>query len=86
MRNYSEHSFYCIRCGKKGIPIMRRDSLKHEKFHRKKLFCIYCKEEVNHIECKNQFEVEEFLKNYSKGVYINESEASISFVRSGGCR
>ena len=86
MRNYTEHSFYCLKCGNKGIPIMRRDAKKHAPFHRKKLYCLYCKTEVNHIECTNQLEVAEFKENFEKGAYIDESEASISFIRSGGMR
>lgn len=86
MRNYTEHKFYCMKCGKPGIPIMRPDSRRHECHHRKKLFCLTCKTEVNHIECSNLDEINEFLENFSKGVYIDEAEASISFVRSGGCR
>lgn len=86
MRNYTEHSFYCLKCGNKGIPIMRRDAKKHTPFHRKKLYCLYCKTEVNHIECTNQLEVAEFKDNFEKGAYIDESEASISFIRSGRMR
>ena len=78
---YTEHSFYCIKCGNKGIPLMRRQSLQHEKMHRKKLYCLYCKEEVNHVECKNLEEVEIFKLNFKNGVYINEAEESISYVR-----
>ena len=84
MRNYTEHSFYCLKCGNKGIPIMRRDAKKHTPFHRKKLYCLYCKTEVNHIECTNQLEVAEFKENFEKGAYIDEAKASISFIRSGG--
>jgi hypothetical protein len=86
MRNYTEHKFYCMKCGKPGIPIMRPDSRRHECHHRKKLFCLTCKTEVNHIECSNLDEINEFLTNFEKGVYIDESEASISFVRSCGMR
>lgn len=78
---YTEHSFYCIKCGNKGIPLMRRQSLQHEKMHRKKLYCLYCKEEVNHVECKDLEEVETFKLNFKNGVYINEAEESISHVR-----
>lgn len=78
---YTEHSFYCIKCGNKGIPLMRRQSLQHEKMHRKKLYCLYCKEEVNHIECKDLEEVEAFKLNFKNGVYINEAEESVSHVR-----
>ena len=78
---YNEHSFYCIKCGNKGIPIMRRRSFQHKKMHRKKLYCLHCKEEVNHIECKTLEDVETFKINFENGVYINEAEESISHVR-----
>ena len=50
MGSFSEHSFYCIQCGNKGIPIMRNNGRAKEKFHRKKLYCLHCKQEINHIE------------------------------------
>ena len=80
-RGYAEHSFYCINCGNKGIPLMRKQGFKHEKLHRKKLYCIYCKEEVNHIECKTPEEVEEFKKNFENGVYKDEAKESLDYVR-----
>ena len=83
---YTEHNFYCIKCGNKGIPLMRRQSLQHEKMHRKKLYCLYCKEEVNHIECKTYEEVETFKLNFKNGVYINEAEESVSYVRNSWVR
>lgn len=81
-RSYSEHSFYCINCGHKGIPLQRRESHKHSKFHMKKLYCIYCGEEVNHIECRTMEEVEKFKSNFSKGVYKNDAKNSLAYVRS----
>ena len=78
--NYAEHSFYCINCGNKGIPLMRRQGFKHEGMHRKKLYCITCRQEVNHVECKTPDEVEEFHYNFENGVYKNEAEESISLV------
>ena len=86
MRNYSEHKFYCMNCGRVGIPLMRPDSRRHERHHRKKLFCLTCKTEVNHIECSNSDEINEFLTNFKEGVYKNEAEASISFIGSCGVR
>ena len=76
-----EHSFYCLKCGQKGIPLARKAGHQHKSFHRKKLFCVFCKEEVNHIECKNYAEVLEFKENFENGVYVNEAEESISYVR-----
>ena len=80
-RNYTSNDFYCMKCGNKGIPISRPKSLKREKMHRKKLYCCTCREEVNHIECKNSFEAEEFKINFMNGVYRNEAEKSVSYVR-----
>jgi hypothetical protein len=39
--------------------------------------------EVNHVECKTYADVEEFKENFEKGVYRDEAEESISYVRSG---
>lgn len=71
-RAYNEHSFFCIKCGNKGIPLSRKQGHQHERFHKKKLWCVHCREEVNHIECKTFDEVETFKENFKKGVYKNE--------------
>lgn len=80
-RRYEEHNFYCLQCGRRGIPLQRDKGHRHEKMHRKKLYCIYCKTEVNHIECNTLDEIETFQKNYKKGVYEDEAIASVSYVR-----
>ena len=83
---FNEHDFYCIKCGHKGIPLSRKQGHQHERFHRKKLFCIYCQQEVNHIECKTDEDVAEFKRNFENGVYKDEAEESVSYVRAGGFR
>ena len=77
---YAEHSFYCINFCNKGIPLMRKQGFKHEGMHRKKLYCVHCKCEVNHIECKTFDEVAEFRENFATGVYKDEAKESLSFV------
>lgn len=67
-----EHSFYCIKCGNKGLPIIRTNNRLKEKFHRKKLYCLHCKQEINHIECRTFEEVEEFKKRFTNGEYLEE--------------
>jgi len=81
MCKIEQHEFYCIKCGRAGLPLARPANRRREKFHRKKLYCIYCKQEVNHIECKNQAEVEEFKENFKNGIYKQECEESLSHVR-----
>ncbi len=81
-KGFETHDFYCINCGKKGIPIQRKKGHQHGSLHMKKLFCIYCHEEVNHVECKTLKDVEKFKKNFEKGVYKQDAENSIAYVRS----
>lgn len=83
---YSEHSFYCINCGNKGIPIMRKQGFQHGRFHRKKLYCPFCKNEVNHIECKTMEDVEQFKEDFANGVYKDEAEESLAACRNSGER
>ena len=74
------HDFYCINCGNKGIELMRQQSHQHKRYHRKKLYCLNCKCEVNHIECKTYDEIQEFKSNFENGVYKDEAKESISTV------
>lgn len=78
----TENIFFCMRCGNRGIPIARKESKRKEQFHRKKLYCRFCKEEVNHIECRNLEEIELFKENFKNGVYIDEAETSVAYIRS----
>ena len=81
VRKMENHDFYCLKCGKKGLNVYRRQGHQHEKYHRKKLYCFYCKEEVNHMECRNQAEIDEFKDAFERGEFIDEAEESISYVR-----
>ena len=47
-----ESEFYCCKCGTKGIPIARKKGKAREAGHLKKLYCLKCGEETNHVECK----------------------------------
>ena len=69
IRAFESHDFYCTKCGRKGIPCQRRRGHQHSRGHLKKLFCLYCNEEVNHYECRNLDDVEKFKRKFEKGVY-----------------
>ena len=45
-------TFYCTKCGNRGLPVIRRSGAEREAGHLKKLYCLNCKEETNHVECK----------------------------------
>ena len=79
--NYETHSFYCIKCGRQGIPIVRNRGHLHSKSHRKLLYCPFCQEEINHIEVRNMEEAIAFKTNFEKGVYKDEAAQSLHYVR-----
>ncbi|MBO5956913.1 MAG: hypothetical protein J6Q39_05090 [Bacteroidales bacterium] len=81
-RSMVEHNFYCMNCGKKGIPLMRNKGFQHGKHHRKKLYCPFCKVEVNHVECKTYADVQDFLEAFERGDYKEEAAESMSFIES----
>lgn len=85
-KRFEVHRFFCVKCGNEGIPITRSRGHRHERFHKKKLYCPNCKIEVNHIECQNEEDVYNFKLDFKEGVYANEAEESLSHMRTGWCR
>ena len=81
MAKFSEHSFYCINCGKKMISLPRKNGHNYKKHHRKKLWCPWCKMEVNGIECKNDNDVYDFLEAFKAGEYKEEVANSINYIQ-----
>lgn len=81
MAKNESHQFYCLLCGKPGIPLQRRVGFQHGAFHRKKMWCPNCKMEVNHVEIKTLDEKEKFLEDFENGVYKDEAEKSRDFLR-----
>lgn len=80
IKKYENHSFYCLNCGKKGIPIWRDKGHLHSKNHRKVLYCPFCHETVNHMEITSLEDKEKFKEDFNKGLYKEEAQASISYV------
>lgn len=75
------HVFYCINCGNRGIPLPRKTGFAREKFHRKNLYCPYCKTVINMIECRNQDEEDEFKRMFEEGYFIDEATESLALSR-----
>ena len=75
------HDFYCPLCGQKTYSLSRVKSHQYEKHHRKKLYCPWCKIEVNCIECRNDSEVFEFKMAFENGEYTEEAQDSIEFIK-----
>ena len=74
-------NFYCTCCGHKGIPIIRKPGRFKEPGHLKKLFCLYCQEEKNMVEIKNNgtYTLEDFNKEYKYGNFTPEGERKMPY-------
>ena len=81
MAKYEMHDFYCLKCGKAGLPVHRKIGKQYGEFHRKKLYCPWCKMEINHMEIRNDQEKAIFLENFNNGEYQQEAEESISTIK-----
>ena len=79
-RSYESHSFWCIQCGNRGLDLQRKPNHRYGKHHRKKLWCPWCKMEINHIECRNDEEVKEFKEKFAAGEYKEEVEKSLEEI------
>ena len=73
--------FWCISCGRKGIPIMRERCHRREAGHRKALYCINCRMTINHIETRNEEEAKKFREDYEAGLFTEEAKESIAFEK-----
>lgn len=81
-RNFTlESDFYCTMCGNKGIPIARKRGQEREAGHLKKLFCLKCKIETNHVECKpfSHYEYADFLDEFENGNFTETGLRKISY-------
>lgn len=65
--------FYCTKCGRKGIMLMRSPSSRREPGHLKNLYCPFCKEEVNHAEIRpfGKYTYEVFKQEYDLGRFVD---------------
>lgn len=73
--------FYCTKCGNKGIPIMRRKGAERQAGHLKRIFCLKCQQEWNHVECKpySRYNYNDFLVEFENKNFDNEGNRKIPY-------
>ena len=82
MKNISNDSiFYCLNCGQRGIPIIRKESKQRSTGHFKKLWCPHCRLVVNHIELKTPYDIEVFKEEFAAGAYTELAKESIEICK-----
>lgn len=80
-QTYSESKFYCTQCGSEGIPILRRIGKEREAGHLKKIYCLKCKKEQNHVECKpyTRYTYEDFLLEFNEHNFTPEGTRILTY-------
>ena len=71
--------FFVHNVGKEGLPIQRKKGQEREAGHLKKLYCIYCKKDINHAEIREigGYEVKDFQQEYNLGRFVNGNRIAI---------
>ena len=77
--SYIISDFYCTKCGNKGIALPRKTKKIREPGHLKKLYCPYCREVVNHVECRGigKYDYDDFLIEFNNGNFDAEGNRKI---------
>ena len=73
---------YCTNCGKRGISIPRKNNKFRKSGHLKKLYCIYCGAEKNHVEIRpihSNYNYEDFLLEIKYGNFDKEGNRKKSY-------
>lgn len=60
-------NFYCTKCGKQGLSVWRTKGSGREAGHLKALYCPYCNETINHVECdaKSNYTYKDFMIEFT---------------------
>lgn len=77
----NESHFSCTRCGQIGIPISRKKNKSRESGHLKKLWCLNCKAETNHVEWKpyTHYDYSDFYLEYTQGNFDKDGNRIMSY-------
>lgn len=73
---------YCTQCGKKNIPIQRKQGQERECGHLKKMYCIYCKRETNMVEVRGfgtGYTLEDFYWEYENNNFNEDGTRKLEF-------
>lgn len=77
----TDNEFYCAICHNKGIPVIRRKGAEREAGHLKKLFCLTCGKETNHVECRpwSGYTYDDFLIEIEHSNFTDDGQRKVSY-------
>ena len=75
------NDFYCVKCGNKGLSLARKKGQQREPGHLKRLFCLKCGREVNHVEVKatGEYTLNHFLAEKEYGNFDEEENRIVPY-------
>lgn len=81
IRKMSLNDFYCTKCGNKAHQIWRKNGNERGAGHLKKIYCLNCKESVNHVECIpwSKYTYEDFLCEFNANNFTEEGLRKIPY-------
>ena len=85
--NTTQSRFFCTECGNEGIVLRRKEGQYREGGHLKRLYCLYCKKEVNHAEVREigGYNINDFKKEYNLGRFVNGNRVPIQDLLKCSC-
>lgn len=81
MPNAMNSNFYCCKCGQKGIPIARLKGRERKAGHLKKIYCLHCGKEINHVECKpfSKYDYKDFIFERGANNFNENGERKVPY-------
>ena len=79
--NFIENEFYCTQCGNKGIPIQRKRGQEREAGHLKKIYCLKCGIQTNHVEVKpyTKYTFDDFKTEFEYANFDENGQRKITY-------
>lgn len=76
-----DEEFYCCKCGQKGISIIRIKGKERGAGHLKKIWCLNCREEANHAECKEwtKYTYDDFLLEFNNNNFDEHQQRKLPY-------
>ena len=73
-RTYNFSDFYCTQCSCKSVPIVRKAGQQREPGHLKKLYCLHCQKETNHVEIRypSKYTLDDFWIEFTHNNFTKE--------------
>lgn len=80
MKDNIQSRMFCTNCGKENISIWRTGNAR-EAGHLKKLWCPWCQEEHNAVECKEftKYDVSDFNFEYNNGNFDKNGNRKMTY-------